>query len=325
MKNSLKNRALISQGWYQFTENLAYALINKKIDKNIEYIQKIRYGHAKANVANIMYRRDLEGVKKPVLLYIHGGGWISGKLNLRNQYIQEYAKLGFFSFSIDYTVAPQAIYPTPIQEIFNALDWLYDNKDIYNVDLDNVLVAGESAGSYFIAMLAELKNNPEKMEKIGVSSKYINKINIKALVSICGAIDLRRIVDKSKKQSKFPDIKLFAEAFVGKSGKEFNEWITSEAADDACPKITPSFPPTFVVWATADYLRYDSFDIMKEFDENKVEYAQFEANKEIKNHAWAIMTQFPTAKLCFYYTCKFILPKFSNYFEEIDDYWHFKN
>ena len=59
-----------------------------------------------------------------------------------------------------------------------ALDWLYDNKDIYNVDLDNVLVAGESAGSYYIAMLAELKNNPEKMEKIGVSSKYINIINI---------------------------------------------------------------------------------------------------------------------------------------------------
>ena len=87
MKNSLKNRALISQGWYQFTENLAYALTDKKIDKNIEFIQKISYGNAKTNVANIMYRRDLEDVTKPVFLYIHGGGWISGKLNLRNQNI----------------------------------------------------------------------------------------------------------------------------------------------------------------------------------------------------------------------------------------------
>ena len=138
MKNSLKNRALISQGWYQFTENLAYLLVNKKIEKNIEYIPKISYGLAKANVANIMYRRDLENVKKPVFFYIHGGGWISGKLDLRNQYIQEYAKLGFFSYSVDYTVAPQAIYPTPIQEIFNALDWLYENRDTYNIDLGTI-------------------------------------------------------------------------------------------------------------------------------------------------------------------------------------------
>ena len=325
MKNSLKNRALISQGWYQFTENLAYALTNKKIDKNIEFIQKISYGNAKTNVANIMYRRDLEDVTKPVFLYIHGGGWISGKLNLRNQYNQEYAKLGFFSYSLDYTVAPQAIYPTPIQEIFNAIDWLYENKDVYHIDMQNILVAGESAGGYFITMLADLKNNPEKMERIGVSSKYINKVNIKALVSICGAFDLKRMVDKTKQQSKFPDMKIFTQAFVGKSGKEFKEWIASENAVDASPQITQSFPPTFLVWASNDKLRYDSFDIMKEFGENNVEYAQFEANKEIANHAWAIITQLPTAKLGLYYTLKFILPKFSKYFEEIDDYWHFKN
>ena len=211
--------------------------------------------------------------------------------------------------------------------IMQALDflWLYENKDTYNIDLNNVLVAGESAGGYFIAMLADLKNNPEKMERIGVSSKYINKVNIKALVSICGAFDLKRMVDKTKQQSKFPDMKIFTQAFVGKSGKEFKEWIASENAVDASPQITQSFPPTFLVWASNDKLRYDSFDIMKEFGENNVEYAQFEANKEIANHAWAIITQLPTAKLGLYYTLKFILPKFSKYFEEIDDYWHFKN
>ena len=325
MKNSLKNRALISQGWYQFTENLAYALTNKKIDKNIEFIQKISYGNAKTNVANIMYRRDLEDVTKPVFLYIHGGGWISGKLNLRNQYNQEYAKMGFFSYSLDYTVAPQAIYPTPIQEIFNAIDWLYENKDVYHIDMQNILVAGDSAGGYFITMLADLKNNPEKMERIGVSCKHINDININALVSICGAFDIKRMYDKTNPQSKFPDMKVFLYAFIGKSGKDFKEWLASDSAVDASPTITSSFPPTFLIWATADKLRYESFDLIKQFDEVGVEYGQFKADKEIKNHAWAVVTQLPTAKLGLYYTHKFVLPKFSKYFEEIDDYWHFKN
>ena len=45
-----------------------------------------------------------------------------------------------------YSFDVSAIYPTPIQECFNAVDWLLDKQDIYNIDTENILIAGESAG-----------------------------------------------------------------------------------------------------------------------------------------------------------------------------------
>ena len=325
MKGTLKTRAQIGQYWYNFTELLAQSLTNQKIENEIEYIHKIKYGTSKANVANIMYRRDLEDVKKPLFIYIHGGGYISGKLDMRNQQVQNYAKLGFLAFSIDYTVSPQAIYPTPIQECFNAVDWLLDKQDIYNIDMKNILIAGESAGGYFITMFADLINNPEKMERIGVSFKHAKDVKIKGIISHCGAFDLNRMTDKSKKQSKFPDIIMMCKAFVGKSGKEFFEWLQTEDGKDSIPTITPSFPPTFVIWGAKDYLRYESFDFMEDLKANNVPYDQFEANKEVANHAWSIMTQFKTAKAGYLKSLDFILPYFDEYFVKEEDTWKFKN
>ncbi|MCR4660881.1 MAG: alpha/beta hydrolase [Clostridia bacterium] len=324
MDKMLKIRAQIGQCWYNLLEDIVYIISKQKIDSSIEYVNNIKYGNTKYQTANILFRKDLKEKVKPVFIYIHGGGFISGKKNMRNQYVQNYAKLGFFVYSIDYTISPQAVYPVSLQDCFNALDYLVSLKDEYKIDLSYVVIAGESAGGYYITQIASLLNDYDRMNRIGITFNSRSVINIKAIVSICGAFNIQRMTDPNKLQNKFPDIMMMNKAFVGKNKKELYSWLNTQEGIDSSPIVNKEFPPIFVIWAIKDWLRYESFDLIEELKENGIQYDQFKADKEISMHAWAMMTQFKTANECLIKTLDFILPFFNEYFVKADDKWSFK-
>ena len=116
MEKKVYIRGLAGQLWYNATEVLAYALTYRPVPDDVEYLKKVKYSTGKNNHINFFSRKDLKNEKKPMLIYIHGGGWISGILGMRNPYVVKWAQKGFFSASVNYTYAPQAVFPVPLQE-----------------------------------------------------------------------------------------------------------------------------------------------------------------------------------------------------------------
>ena len=218
---------------------------------------------------------------------------------MRNRYVSEWAKKGFYCASIGYSYAPQEIFPTQIKEIFKALDKILDDAEKYNFDPENVVIAGESAGGYYISYVASCLNNKSILDALGIEFKNIGKMKIKALVSLSGCFDLQRITDVSKKQSEYPDIKMMASTFVGKSFAHTVDFLKTDEAKYYSPKFTEAFPPTFAVWATNDKLRYETFDLCEDLDKLGVPNKQYKADGIIGNHAWAIMPIFKKSKACF--------------------------
>ena len=141
-------RGMVGQGWYNFTECLAWAILYRKMPEELEYHHKVAYGPKKREWINTISRKDLAGQKKPLFVYIHGGGWVSGVTDMRNTYIMNWAKKGFFCASVSYPWAPQATYPGQVQEVYDALDFILDHAEEWGFDPDNAFVAGESAGGY---------------------------------------------------------------------------------------------------------------------------------------------------------------------------------
>ena len=88
-------RGMVGQGWYNFTECLAWAILYRKMPEELEYCHKVAYGPKKREWINTISRKDLAGQKKPLFVYIHGGGWVSGVTDMRNTYIMNWAKKGF--------------------------------------------------------------------------------------------------------------------------------------------------------------------------------------------------------------------------------------
>ena len=90
----------------------------------------------------------------PALLWIHGGGYVIGKAAQDDALCRRYAhELGATVASVDYRLAPEHPYPTPVEDCYSALQWLVR---LPPVDRSRVAIGGGSAGGGLAAALALL-------------------------------------------------------------------------------------------------------------------------------------------------------------------------
>ena len=83
----------------------------------------------------------------PAIFHMHGGGTIQGDANLFIRPLSNLAQnTGVQVFSVDYRLAPEHPYPTPEEDSYAALTWLYEHADEFAVDQSRIAVMGESAG-----------------------------------------------------------------------------------------------------------------------------------------------------------------------------------
>ena len=99
-------------------------------------------------------RREVSG-KQPVILHLHGGGYVLGDPEGSLIYCMGWAKrFGALVCSVDYRLAPETHAPGNVEDGYAALTWLYENADMLGIDTARIAVAGESAGGGLAAALA---------------------------------------------------------------------------------------------------------------------------------------------------------------------------
>lgn len=115
----------------------------------------------KIPVCVINARRD--GVKRPAILHIHGGGFVAGSALYEVRTQQDIAAaLDCVVVSVDYRLAPEAGWRKSLEDNYAALKWLYKNAARLGVDRKRIAVMGESAGGGHAALLAfEARNRGE--------------------------------------------------------------------------------------------------------------------------------------------------------------------
>ena len=95
-----------------------------------------------------LYLPSVEDAKSlPVVLLVHGGGWAEND----NRYqMKKLAKAiveqGFAVFSITYRLAPEHRFPAQVDDVLEALRWLNDQADKYQLDVGKTSIFGYSAG-----------------------------------------------------------------------------------------------------------------------------------------------------------------------------------
>ncbi len=324
MKKSVYLRGTTARYWYNFTELLAMAILKRPIPDNVTLTKRVKYGEGKAQYINYFIPHKKQDEKRPLFLYIHGGGFISGVTDMRNTYISNWAKQGFVCASVSYTYAPEKIFPGQLHEVFAAVDYIFNHASEYGIDTDNIIVAGESAGGYYISYLSACCADKSLYDKLGINFRHRDQFSIKAMVSICGCHNLTRLSDTTKPQSKFPDIKMMVSSFAGVPYKEMNEFLNSEKGKLFSPPVYKGYPPTFLIWGDKDYLRYEAFDFAEELKALGVPHELYKADGIIGMHAWAIATIVQKGRDCLNAAFDFTLPYLPDYFEKKDNAWQLK-
>lgn len=104
--------------------------------------------------------------KLPLVIWIHGGGWLSNDkyadIGYMKKTVAEIVSSGFALASIDYRFSTQAVFPAQIQDCNRAISFLYDNADKYGFDKNRFAVMGFSAGGHLASLVALSKNNDVK-------------------------------------------------------------------------------------------------------------------------------------------------------------------
>ena len=99
--------------------------------------------------------------KLPVMIYVHGGSFMASKAAFYEQpcrYVAE--KLGCRVFNVDYSLAPENVYPAAIEDICAAIGYIYENAGALNVDASRIGLFGDSAGANLI-LAAIIDNKTE--------------------------------------------------------------------------------------------------------------------------------------------------------------------
>ncbi|KAF9127975.1 hypothetical protein BGW39_005451 [Mortierella sp. 14UC] len=101
------------------------------------------------------------GHDRPVLMYIHGGGWTSGSKGLLGPLVTEMIAQNWIVVAINHRLKCKEGYPTQLIDCKRALRWIKDEVQTYGGDPHNVVVAGDSSGGQLAAMLALTPNDPQ--------------------------------------------------------------------------------------------------------------------------------------------------------------------
>ena len=114
--------------------------------------------HARGNheLKMNIYRPD-DDRRYPALLMIHGGGWNSGNLSLQVPMAQQIATRGYVTIPVEYRLIPEALFPAGVDDLEDAISWIYVNADKYGIDRERIAVSGCSAGGQ-LSMLLGMKN-----------------------------------------------------------------------------------------------------------------------------------------------------------------------
>jgi acetyl esterase/lipase len=127
----------------------------------------------------------------PVLISIHGGAWLSGTRTQDFFYGSKlFSKLlakGYAIVSIDYRLSQQAKFPAQIQDCNDAINFIYQNSEKYNLNKDKISVTGGSAGGHLAALVGTSnEHNITEFYMNGIKPKY----KIKAVIDCFGVSDL---------------------------------------------------------------------------------------------------------------------------------------
>lgn len=93
----------------------------------------------------------------PVLIWMHGGGYIIGKPEMEDGVCTQFVReLGISIVSVDYRLAPKHPFPAGLDDCYSALIWAKQNSEPFGFDANRTAVGGTSAGSGLAAALAQL-------------------------------------------------------------------------------------------------------------------------------------------------------------------------
>jgi len=225
--------------------------MNYKRDRKLGKQKNLSYGEHKHQKMDLCWKKGEE--KLPLLVNIHGGAFVKGDKKYRRSICEDFAGRGWFVANLNYRLAPKNPLPAALQDVFECLKVLSAPEFVekHNLDLNRVVLTGDSSGAYTATMVACALTN----EKVRIGWE-LPKVDIKptALISFCAPFDFQKAIEG---KLPFGLTRSIGSSVTGiKLSKDCREVSTFKYFEYICPCnfVTKEWPPTFIVYSEKDPL-----------------------------------------------------------------------
>ncbi len=131
---------------------LLLASCSSKKFKDVSYLSDSNSEMANSPKMNVFVPRNSKAEQGPVLIFVHGGNWNSGRKGTYDLLGRNFAKKGVVTIIPDYILSPNADYDGMTQQIAAVIQWAKDSVSKYNGNPNEIFITGHSAGGQLGAL-----------------------------------------------------------------------------------------------------------------------------------------------------------------------------
>ena len=192
-----------------------------------------------------------DGKMHPIILNIHGGGFVMGDKRYRKTLCEYFASKNYFVYNINYRMPPQVDLIGSIADVIDATNYISTLAEAYSIDMDKIVVTGDSSGAYLAAYVECIRANPENAPIANLPN--VN-VNIAALMLHSGPYDMKQMMETGLPMGMTPEL---ASMLVGYELKEdLSDIYDYKYFDYISPSdwVNDKWCPSFISWSDSDFV-----------------------------------------------------------------------
>ncbi|OCS92531.1 alpha/beta hydrolase [Caryophanon latum] len=253
-------RAAFKNGLATAPPNFHTLRAHYSVNRNLRY-----RSHFSMNTYDLFVNRTKQ--QKPLIIWVHGGAYVGGDKEDVAIYASMLAANGFDVVTMNYALAPEATYPTPLLQLAE----LYTHIVTHHADtvtINNIFFAGDSAGAQIAAQFVVSQLDESYAKKITVP-QVVPPASIAGTILCCGPYDLAQLDTLSSKK--------WLAALLHRAGWAYmndRHWQTSTNTANASliGHIPPNFPPTFLTDGNAFTFTSHTQALAQELADKQIEH-----------------------------------------------------
>lgn len=199
--------------------------------------------------------------KQTAIIIIHGGGWRSGNRQQHHPMAQKLASLGYVCFTPEYRLSTEALFPAAIYDLKAAIRWVRENANQYNVDPNQIVALGFSAGGELASFMGTTGNMP-LFEGVVTNSDSLSQVN--AVIDIDGTLSFVHPESSEGDDSK----KISAGTYWFGYSKKDNPKLWEAASP--LSYVSAATPPTLFINSSVARMHAGRDDYRKVLNENGI-------------------------------------------------------
>ena len=216
------------------------------------------------------------GDKLPAVIYIHGGGWMYGSVDVSERYLGYLASQGFAVMGMNYRLLQRANLCEEIKDIFAAMHWLGKYGSERGFDLGRVLVCGDSAGGH-LSILTTCVSLSEELQSIYGVDKLPYSISAVSVSSPVTETSSLYIAGDKGTELGEGSAAAYLDMMLGERG-EGAPWNGHMAASETIPGL--DMPPVFIIDSEMDFLNTHTGYLQDTLEKNGCRYEKIYWTKD---------------------------------------------